>query len=137
MEMSTAEEQVRAAWKYVEAWVHDLDRYGTTQFYVALFLNASYARWCGNHFQRWQEDDTPEGRCNAWQAALEFTLARQEEIRQIDEEIAYINSIMGTAKTTNPTHCILRILARLQAIRADLTRGMKEMGTTAQEEKSL
>ena len=50
---------------------------------------------------------------------------REEEIRQVGEEIAYLHNIMGEAVNKAPTHCIHRILAHEQATLAELKRGLK------------
>ena len=61
----------------------------------------------------------------SWCAAAEFTRQREEKIRQVEEEIAYLHNIMGEAVNKAPTHCIHRILACEQAALAELKRGMK------------
>jgi hypothetical protein len=67
----------------------------------------------------------------AWDAAYAFICQREEEIRQVDEEIAYLQIVIDTqAKDCGVDGCgcdkpFARTVARLQAIRADLVRGMK------------
>lgn len=76
----------------------------------------------------------------AWQAAYEWTLQRQEEIRQIDAEIEWVTecSIISpkmeqlyrdrawefSAEYLKRIETSKRVLVRLQSIRAELTRGM-------------
>jgi hypothetical protein len=81
----------------------------------------------------------------AWSAAAEFTRNRLEEIRQLDDEIGMIECRIAfslgevahvlAGEQRNPESIAIgvkwgtrwsRILSRLEAIRADLTRGMKE-----------
>jgi hypothetical protein len=57
-----------------------------------------------------------------WQAAWEFTEQRQEEVRQIEEEIVWVASIKDYLDSI-PKRA--RIVRHLQAIRDDLRRGMK------------
>ena len=89
-----------------------------------------------------------ENEDEAVEAAYQFTLDRQEQVRQVDEEIAVQQMeieergfLMAAeiqcdstpegewfVHMTHEIHAIERTIARLQAIRADLTRGMKTEG---------
>lgn len=69
----------------------------------------------------------------AWSAARAVTEQREEEILQVDEDIAWVKKQkMGCSprhelETASEVYSIpRRILARLKSIRADLKRGMKE-----------
>ena len=62
-------------------------------------------------------------------AAAEYTIQRQEEIRQVEEEIIDLKATVLMAASTGQTKCETinrRILAREQAALAELQRGMKE-----------
>ena len=124
--MGADEKFVREHWAYVRSWVRDLDSYGTDQFNVALFLNAKDAKWCDNPFQGWQEDYGKEKA--VWASAAEFTRNRLEEIRQVEEEMMLLRSMVilldsEPGDLTAPIY--KRTLARLQAALAELKRGMK------------
>jgi len=58
-----------------------------------------------------------------WQAAAEFTSQREEEIRLVEEEIAWISDGMAVIEYMPIAQ---RILTRLQEILADKKRGLKE-----------
>ena len=62
---------------------------------------------------------------DAWSVALTYTQHHQEQVRQLDEEIALI---MGWRHLQANTPPATRLLTRLQKIRAELTRGMKGGG---------
>jgi len=64
-------------------------------------------------------------KAEAWHAAAEFTRNRQEQVRQVEEEIALQRSFEPAVSLSRAT--LDRTLRRLEAIRADLTPGMKEM----------
>jgi hypothetical protein len=80
------------------------------------------------------------GRAAAWLAVYEFTVQRQEEIRQIDAEIEWVTecSIISpkmeqlyrdkawefSAEYLKRRETAKRVLSRLQSIRAELQRGM-------------
>ncbi|HEX5426518.1 MAG TPA: hypothetical protein VFW94_23425 [Candidatus Acidoferrales bacterium] len=79
--------------------------------------------------------DSPEA---AWHAAAEFTRHRQEEIRQVEREIALLDShvdgetfaliavdIPRPERIARDVATYGRILSRLKSIKADLQRGMK------------
>jgi hypothetical protein len=124
--MGDNEKFVRKHWEHVRSWVRDLDSYGTDQFNVALFLNAKDAKWCDNPFQGWQEDVGKED--TVWSAAAEFTRSRLEEIRQVEEEMMLLRSMVilldsEPGDLTAPIY--KRTLARLQAALAELKRGMR------------
>ena len=59
---------------------------------------------------------------DSWSSAAEFTRARLEEIRQVEEEIALAS---GTLEAPENGVIAKRTLARLQAALAELKRGMK------------
>jgi hypothetical protein len=69
----------------------------------------------------------------SWLAAYNFTLQRQEEIRQVEEEIACLGGFMNALieripkKDRNPSiiAAFRRTMIRLQSIRAELQKGMK------------
>ena len=60
--------------------------------------------------------------------AYAFTLAREEEIRQVEEEIAWIANMGFYLREDAPQAISIRgrILERLQAALNELRRGMKE-----------
>lgn len=62
----------------------------------------------------------------AWQAAFAFTKAREEEIRQVEEEIMELQDDISCYHTGEHFYAIYgRILAREQSALAELQRGMK------------
>jgi hypothetical protein len=64
-----------------------------------------------------------------WSAAAAFTRERLESVRQVEEEIEWIQDCIDMSGIVHPERGIpeqRRILARLESIRADLKRGMKE-----------
>jgi len=61
-----------------------------------------------------------ETEAEMWQAARAFTEAREEEIRQVEEEIAHVEGLLLDYSTADPYK---RILLREIAILADLKRG--------------
>jgi hypothetical protein len=116
-EHMTAEEQVTAMWERAEACPHPS------------------REWCcislgGRGFTRITIPDTISGyaptEAAAWQAALEFTLARQEEVRQIDADIKWAEAARVLVPQDYDIDAKRRTVGRLQAIRKELTRGMKE-----------
>ena len=67
----------------------------------------------------------------AWSAARAFTEQREREIAEVEEEIAILNEGVELAASTDADERkygipFKRILARLQAVLAELRRGMKE-----------
>jgi hypothetical protein len=69
------------------------------------------------------------GNAEAWSAAAEYTRNRLEEIRQVDGEIILLRGMIALLASeqgdlTAPIYA--RTIARLEAILADLKRGMKE-----------
>jgi hypothetical protein len=146
--MTQQEEYVRARWQFVGVWVRDLDSYGTDQFNVILCFPQEDADYNQEYFMRWQEDNDPKGRAAAWQAAYDFTVAREEEIRQLDEEICQMDDLsqmkrqdidceIDTAEGYDPSwndNALVvyvrdlceysRTLARLQQALEDLEKGM-------------
>lgn len=62
----------------------------------------------------------------AWLAAYNFTIAREEEIRQVEEEIQTIYWLMEHCSNPTANGRIFRILARETAALTELKRGMKE-----------
>jgi hypothetical protein len=109
----TAEGQVRAAWDWVH--VHPPEGKYTT-FIVRL---ARTNPW----LDIGQFEDGSEA--SAWQAALEFTLEQKEKIRLIDREIETVGRYREQYYPSDAED-IKRTLARLQAIRKELARGLKE-----------
>lgn len=96
-------------------------------------------------------DDFPNPQSAAWQAAYEFTTAREEEIRQIAGEIAEVQGELnrateqfyyalhaggstGASYWAMKKHRWTRVLARLEAHLATLKRGMKVPIAGASEE---
>lgn len=82
---------------------------------------------------------TPQPEAAAWLAGYEFTLQRQEEIRQIDAEMFCLDCFIGgmaeqlriakqsgegVAPVITTGVRLLRTFDRLRSIRAELTRGM-------------
>jgi len=65
---------------------------------------------------------------DSWQAAYDFTLAREEEIRQVEEEIKFLHELKSFGSWVENHTGWQRILAREQAALADLKRGMKTNG---------
>ena len=61
----------------------------------------------------------------AWLAAYQFTLAHQQKIADVEAETRYVNSMPRRFQTPAP-EVQERLLARLEAIRAELRRGVKE-----------
>lgn len=119
----TAEEEVRAAWKYVGK----CDYMPSEHCYMV-------------NVHSWEFDG--KKRDDAWQAALDFTRARQEQVRQVIEEIgcivperqhfadnAWVHYYAGRAYevaiSVKWEVRFARILSRLQEIRKELTKGMK------------
>ena len=73
--------------------------------------------------------DVPIDRCSGewdqgWQAAADVTRQREEQIRQAEEEIEWLH-FASTAAVNSSLPIIGRILARLEAVLADLTKGFK------------
>ena len=126
-EMTADEKEVRDAWEHVEMWVRDLDSYGTDQAIVALFFTKKDARVRMDAFQLWQEDDTSKGRRKLWSASAAFTRERKEQIRKVEEEIAWIKTMIetGTYIFGNEKR-VERILARETEALNNLRRGMKD-----------
>lgn len=58
----------------------------------------------------------------SWLAAYQFTLEHQEKVRQIEREIKWMKSALSYQSYS----CRESILARLEAIRDELRRGVKE-----------
>ena len=108
---ASAESRVRAAWKRVFFYPRVLRRQ----------LTGSWAlvECGGKEFYR----ETPEA---AWQAALEYTEARQEQARQIEEEITVLRVVIAQPGFFRQEPVLQRILAARQEALATATRGMKE-----------
>ena len=73
-----------------------------------------------------------------WEAAYTFTIAREEKVRQIDEEMAEQALVIGIARADKQERIELvheRTLARLQAIKAELQRGMSAQTKEATDAK--
>lgn len=91
----------------------------------------------GSRTYRFHADNLPA----AWQAAFDFTKAREEEIRQVEEEISWLTERTEispklqelydkrtwefSAEFLKDKQTAKRILAREQAALAELQRGMK------------
>lgn len=75
----------------------------------------------GSRTYRFHADNLPA----AWQAAFDFTKAREEEIRLLNRDIATIRVDLGFAKTDHTRGTYSRILAKLETALAELQRGMK------------
>ena len=60
---------------------------------------------------------------DAWDAAYAFTLAREEEVRQVEEEVALLKGWRYVQEGISPQ--ATRILAREQAALDELKRGMR------------
>ena len=127
------EEYVRSKWKHVE--VH--------RELIAQGVNAGF---------KWWILIVGVGRMNscitevaAWQAAYDFTVAREEEIRQLEREAVVMESkihwcTVPGAQPTQPSWVVFEIrtlcamcrtLARLQRDLAELTKGMGIMSFTS------
>jgi hypothetical protein len=68
---------------------------------------------------------------DAWSAAAEFTRNRLEQIKQVEEEIRLLQSMVILLRSepmdaTAPVY--RRTIARLEAALAELRKGMKEQG---------
>lgn len=115
--MNDAEREVRAVWEQVDfsegpytcvVYRHDPDTIETIH-------------GLGN-------GATPD---SAWQAAFAFTRKRQQEIAEIEEEIAVMNEGLEAAKEEDLagiqkyTPAFKRILSRLSREREELRRGMR------------
>jgi hypothetical protein len=61
----------------------------------------------------------------AWQAARQFTEQRKREIAEVDEEVALLIWLEQENEMEEDSTVARRIRERLQAIRADLAKGMK------------
>lgn len=107
-----AEREVRAAWEHVEL----VGAYGD--------LYAEHVRILDNSMFSIHTD---------WHAALAFTRQRQQEIAEIEEEMLAVEKqykrmtgcgvyMSGEPKEVRP---LSRTILRLEAIRAELKRGMK------------
>jgi len=83
-----------------------------------------------------QEERNHWSEFESWAAARAFTEARLEEIRQVEEEIILLRSmvILLTSEPTDQTAPIYkRTIVRLSSIRAELKRGLKEKPAASQE----
>ena len=138
--MGADEKFVRASWEHVRSWVRDLDSYGTDQFNVSLHYDEDAAKYGGDYFQRWQEDDTRKGHNAVWSSAAEFTRSRLEEIRQVEEEIRLLEGYNKSNKSCSENSfaelrsreqhatsfiTVRRTIVRLHAALAELKRGMR------------
>lgn len=116
------EEVVRAAWERTDLYDNRLCTWGDTMFFVSIFPHNLPLSL------------TPD---EAWAAAAEFTRDRQEEIRQLREEIKELDEWNGTwdeylssGYPIRPGTIIgmirgFRTSARLEAVLTDLKKGMK------------
>ena len=65
---------------------------------------------------------------DSWSSAAEFTRARLEEIRQVEEEIATQSEFCQHGDECGLCAVVARTVARLQAALAELKRGMTAGG---------
>lgn len=77
------------------------------------------------------------GSIGRWKAAYEFTIAREEEIRKLEEETFALYKLCPCRRGSMDCVCeqLNRTQKRLEAITADLKRDMKVPATGASEEK--
>lgn len=122
-----AEEYVRAQWLYVRHYVRDLDSYGTDQFNVEIFAEKP------EHYRLSQKDHSLERPLKyfqedynkshlAWLAAYNFTLEREQAIREKQEEIDWL---VDRDIPIDKVSTAQRILSVLTAQLDDLKRGMR------------
>jgi hypothetical protein len=124
--ISADEKFVRKHWENVRSWVRDLDSYGTDQFNVTLHYDEDAAKYGGDYFQRWQEDDTKKGHCAVWSAAAEFTRNRLREATLIEMEIAWVEYAGRQGfDTMEQAMAYERVIERTKAALAELKRDMK------------
>lgn len=69
---------------------------------------------------------TQKTKAECWSAAYAFTLEREEQIRQVEEEIALMEFIVQAQDEFNDIVAAKRILAREQAALAELKKGMRQ-----------
>jgi hypothetical protein len=127
--MDANEEYVRQRWIDVALWDRDFSPYTVNLRYEVEIVSHPGNFFCF-HGAKHSE---------AWSAARAFTEAREEEIRQVEEEIALLNlefwemhgEIRLATMVEQYTPLVrelcrwARILAREQAALAELKRGMK------------
>lgn len=105
----TDEETVKAAWVNIGEY----DYGGSTKY---VYLADAPREFSGT------------GKAKAWAAAADFTRDRQEQIRQVREEINLLLS-MVILLTTEPGDLTApiyeRTIARLESILTDMRKGMK------------
>ena len=123
--MSKDEEFVRSVWKTVTE-----SEYDPHEGYTIPQTRVDFGH---HHYTEIKAAD-------AWSAAAEFTRERLEQIRKVEEEIAYLTPQRDSMRKRNSCEAIEaqpawfqawdildRILAREQAALAELKRGMKEI----------
>ena len=69
-------------------------------------------------------DEAPDALASLWSAAADFTRAHLQKIADVEEEIDYVRSFVELRDRT-PHPVWSRTLARLQAVRDDLKKGLK------------
>jgi hypothetical protein len=118
-EQMTDEEYVRSKWEAVEV---EQDCYA--DWYYSL----------GGIYDSTQHFSTEE---ETWSAAAEFTRQREEEIRQVEAEVAMARKLFMESAVfdTNSSETAIfdRIFAREQQALADLKRGWREVNEAKKE----
>lgn len=109
----TAEEEVRGAWEWIVVRKRD-DR--------------SEWEWFGSLC--WQRTaHLADNETQAWQAALDFTHKRKQEIAEIEEEMEYVQSFAWLPRRNGKReeHPVWqRILRKLTAQRDELKKGLRD-----------
>lgn len=108
----TAEEEVRAAWE--ETILGGLYLYESARSYHL-------------RLGEWKHKGNVKDKESVWQAALDYTRKRQQEIAEIEEEIRTLKWVRDNSMSfliCLPIAAISRILSRLTAQRDELKKGM-------------
>lgn len=114
--MTEAEKEVRGAWRDIRLLESNAGLGYTVQAEMCTKSGVSDWKIIG------QDDIYGE---LAWQAALAFTRERQEQVRLLDEEIAWLNRVGNEGfNAKKDLFTWQRILSRLQETRKTLTQGM-------------
>lgn len=116
--MANLQEMSDSEW-YVRERVENIGVYGyggTTRY---VYLADMRKEFCG------------KDEAEAWSTARAWVEQREEEIRKIEEEIEVLAYVKGSFDWEVDDHknddaALVRILARLEAIRDELQRGMKQ-----------
>jgi hypothetical protein len=120
----TNEEEVRASWTNVEVHRYTERRNILGEGpYFRLEITPNMDDSTGSYGIGLDFSDYGYCEDEVWKDAADFTRARREEIRQVDEEIDEERELAAMGSTRPGAR--LRTLDRLTAIRADLARGMK------------